>query len=101
MLHGDLHRAPPRLGPALLPPDRPPSPDARPDRLRPAVPPVPTPGAVVWWLLGHQEKLCAEQTAYLERLTTLRSQLALAQQLVQEFFFLPAGCLGAGAVAGA
>jgi transposase len=51
-----------------------------------AVAPTPTPGAVVWWLLGHREKLTAEQTAYLERLTTLRPSLALARELVQEFF---------------
>jgi hypothetical protein len=53
-----------------------------------AVAPVPTPGAVVWWLLGCRKKLSAEQAAYLERLTTLRPSLALAQALVQEFFSL-------------
>jgi transposase len=53
-----------------------------------AISPVPTPGAVVWWLLGRREKLSAEQVAYLERLTSLRPSLALAQELVQEFFAL-------------
>jgi len=53
-----------------------------------AVATVPTPGAMVWWLLGRREKLTAEQAAYLERLTTLRPQLALARELVQEFFAL-------------
>ncbi len=53
-----------------------------------AATPIPTPGAVVWWLLGRGEKLTTEQTAYLERLTTLRPALALAQELMQEFFTL-------------
>jgi transposase len=53
-----------------------------------AVSAAPAPGAVVWWLLGRREKLSAEQAAYLERLTTLRPQLALARELVQEFFSL-------------
>jgi hypothetical protein len=53
-----------------------------------AAAPIPTPGVVVWWLLGRQEKLTAEQTTYLERLTTLRPALALARELVQEFFAL-------------
>ena len=38
--------------------------------------------------MGRREKLSAEQAAYLERLTTLRPQLALARELVQEFFAL-------------
>jgi hypothetical protein len=53
-----------------------------------AASPVPTPGAVVWWLLGRREKLTAEQAAYLERLTKLRPAIALAQELAQEFFAL-------------
>src|SRR5437870_5067570 len=53
-----------------------------------AVPAAPAPGAVVWWLLGRREKLSAEQAAYLERLTTLRPPIALARELVQEFFSL-------------
>jgi transposase len=53
-----------------------------------AVAPVPTPGAVMWWLLGRREKLTTEQTAYLERLTTLRPAIARARELVQEFFTL-------------
>src|SRR5205085_8427647 len=55
-------------------------------RPRPAaVAPAPTPGAVVWGLLGRREKLSAEQAAYLERLSALRPSIALAQELVQEF----------------
>jgi hypothetical protein len=58
-------------------------------RLQPgAVSAAPTPGGVVWWLLGRREKLSTEQAAYLERLTTLRPSLALARELVQEFFAL-------------
>jgi transposase len=53
-----------------------------------AVAPVPTPGAVVWWLVSRREKLSVEQTAYLDRLTALSPHLALAQDLVQEFFSL-------------
>jgi transposase len=54
----------------------------------PRIPAAPAPGAVVWWLLGRREKRSAEQAAYLERLTTLRPPIALAQELVQEFFSL-------------
>jgi transposase len=68
------------------------SPEQRRRSRRAACPPrataSPSPGAVVWWLLGRREKLSTEQAAYLERLTTLRPSLALAQELVQEFFAL-------------
>jgi transposase len=69
-----------------LPPEQRRGNDPRP--LPGAVSAAPTPGAVVWWLLGRREKLSAEQAAYLERLTTLRPPIALAQELVQEFFSL-------------
>jgi transposase len=69
-----------------LPPEQRRHKDQRP---RPgAVSAAPTPGAVGWWLLGRREKLSAAQAAYLERLTALRPLIALAQELVQEFFAL-------------
>jgi transposase len=69
-----------------LPPEQRRGNDQRP--LLGAVLTAPTPRAVVWWLLGRREKRSPEQVAYLERLTTLRPPIALARELVQEFFSL-------------
>jgi transposase len=54
----------------------------------PRAPAAPSPGAVVWWLLGRREKLTAEQARYVERLTARCPKIGLAQELVKSFFAL-------------
>jgi transposase len=47
---------------------------------------VPAPRAVVWFLLRQPEERTAEESRFAERLLELRPELALARDLVQEFF---------------
>jgi transposase len=47
---------------------------------------VPAPRAVVWWLLGPQDKRTEEETTFAQWLQELCPQIRLARELVQQFF---------------